>query len=64
MENTMVPRFGVTIDIAPREPSFALVGGAGSSLGIWVGAPEWAVAIGAFLVTFRVSVRVWKRRSI
>jgi hypothetical protein len=64
MENTMVPRFGVTIHITPRELPFALVGGAGSSLGIWVGAPEWAVTIGAVLVTFRVSARIWKRRGI
>lgn len=64
MENTMVPRFGVTIDITPREPAFTLVGGVGSSLGIWVEAPVYAVAVGAFLVTFRVSVRIWKRRGI
>ncbi|MEU2782330.1 hypothetical protein [Streptomyces sp. NPDC007110] len=64
MESTMVPRFGVTIDITLRELPFALVGGAGSSLGIWVEAPVYAVAVGAFLVTFRVSVRIWKRRGI
>ncbi|MEV5129409.1 hypothetical protein ACN6K8_004446 [[Kitasatospora] papulosa] len=64
MENTMVPRFGVTIDITPREPSFAVIGCVVGVLGIWVAAPPYAVAIGAFLVTFRVSVRPWKRRDI
>ncbi|MER8002811.1 hypothetical protein [Streptomyces sp. NPDC095613] len=60
----MVPRFGVTIDITPRELPFAVVGAAGSSLGIWVEAPVYAVAIGVFLVTFRVTARLWKRQDI
>ncbi|MEU5367010.1 hypothetical protein ABZ354_26680 [Streptomyces sp. NPDC005925] len=64
MENTMVPRFGVSIDITPRGLPFAVVGGAGGSLGIWVEAPAYAVAVGALLVTFRVGVRVWRRRGI
>lgn len=64
MENTMVPRFGVTIDITPREPAFAVTGGVVGVLGLWVGAPVYAVALGAFFVTFRVCVRVWRRRDI
>ncbi|MEU6630979.1 hypothetical protein ABZ905_22220 [Streptomyces parvus] len=64
MENTMVPRFGVTIDITPREPSFAVIGCVVGVLGIWVGAPVCAVAIGTFLIMFRVRVRFWKRRDI
>ena len=60
----MVPRFGVTIDITPRELAFALIGGGGGSLGIWAGAPLYAVACGAFLVTFRVSVRAWRAQRI
>lgn len=60
----MVPRFGVTIDITPRELPFALIGGGGGSLGIWAGAPAYAVSCGALLIAFRVSVRVWKRHRI
>ncbi|QMU18478.1 hypothetical protein H3L99_16600 [Streptomyces pristinaespiralis] len=60
----MVPRFRVTIDIALRELPFAVVGGAGSALGIWVEAPVYAVAVGAFLITFRVTARLWKGQDL
>ncbi|WP_353943855.1 hypothetical protein ABII15_20995 [Streptomyces sp. HUAS MG91] len=64
MENTMVPRFGVTIVIAPRGLSFAVVGGAGGALALWVEAPVYAVGVGIFLITFRVTARLWKRQAI
>jgi hypothetical protein len=62
MESTMVPRFGVTLHVTPRELPFALIGGGGGYLGILAGAPMHAVACGAFLVMFRVSVRIWRRQ--
>lgn len=57
-------RFGVTIDISPRELPFPWIGGGGGSLGILAGAPVYAVAFGTILITFRVSVRVRRRRRI
>ncbi|MEU5361299.1 hypothetical protein ACFY9R_31345 [Streptomyces albidoflavus] len=64
MEKTMVPRFGVTIIIAPRGLPFAVIGTTVGALGLWVEAPVYAVAVGAFLITFQVTARLWKRQTI
>ncbi|WP_372408834.1 hypothetical protein [Streptomyces luteireticuli] len=57
MEKPMVPRFGVTIDLALREPSFVLIGVLLGALGLWAGAPQGADALMAILVSVRASIR-------
>lgn len=60
----MVPRNSVVISISLRELPFALIGIGGGALATWAAAPPWAAIPIALLVTFRVSVQLWRGRSI
>ncbi|MFP8905628.1 hypothetical protein [Streptomyces atacamensis] len=63
MGKTMMPRFGLTIDIALRELPFCIIAAGGAALGIGSEVPAAVVIPAAFLVAMRVriSFRDWKR---
>ncbi|MBL1081805.1 hypothetical protein JK359_07385 [Streptomyces actinomycinicus] len=56
-EKAMVPRPGLRIDLVPRELHLGIIGIAGATLAMRVGADLLTVLPPAFLVSVRVRVR-------
>lgn len=56
-EKPIVPRYGLRLDLIPREPHTAVVGIGGAALALWVHAQPLAVLPLAFLVAVQVRIR-------
>ncbi|WP_245766036.1 hypothetical protein [Streptomyces griseoaurantiacus] len=63
LEDSMVPRVGVTVDIHPRDLPITLIGTAGGTFALWANAPVEIAIPTALLIVFNVRIRYWRRRA-
>ncbi|MYU17266.1 hypothetical protein GTZ78_42930 [Streptomyces sp. SID8361] len=59
----MMPRFGMTIDITPRDLPIALIGTAGGTFALWANAPAKIAIPTALLIVFDIRIRRWRQRT-
>ncbi|MFC9643890.1 hypothetical protein ACFTZF_36000 [Streptomyces mirabilis] len=58
-----MPRFGLTIDVYPRDLPFSLLGAAVAGYAFWTNAPVEIADPVALLIVFDIRVRRWRRRT-
>ncbi|MGX1270817.1 hypothetical protein [Streptomyces cellulosae] len=58
VENSIVPRRSLRIELTPRPLPFGLIGGSEAALGLWSGVHPALVLTMAFIVSVRMTVRL------